>query len=116
MLATNYSDLRGNLKSYLDRVSDNYETLIVTRKGDRNVVMMSEESYENILENMHVLGNKENYDWLRESKSQLESGLTEMHDLAGYWSRRINDKDRLIYQVTDSNVIILACRTHYGDR
>ncbi|MBQ9002822.1 MAG: Txe/YoeB family addiction module toxin, partial [Eggerthellaceae bacterium] len=37
-------------------------------------------------------------------------------DLAGYWSRRINDKDRLIYQVTDSNVIILACRTHYGDR
>ncbi|MBQ9004143.1 MAG: type II toxin-antitoxin system Phd/YefM family antitoxin [Eggerthellaceae bacterium] len=81
MLATNYSDLRGNLKSYLDRVSDNYETLIVTRKGDRNVVMMSEESYENILENMHVLGNKENYDWLMESKSQLESGLTEMHDL-----------------------------------
>ena len=37
-------------------------------------------------------------------------------DLAGFWSRRINDKDRLIYKIDDENVYILACRFHYGDK
>ena len=37
--------------------------------------------------------------------------LTE--NLSGFWSRRINDKDRLIYKIDESNVYILACRYHY---
>ena len=37
-------------------------------------------------------------------------------DLAGFWSRRINDKDRLIYKIVDKNVYILFCRFHYGDK
>lgn len=36
--------------------------------------------------------------------------------LAGFWSRRINDKDRLIYKIDESSVYILACRYHYGDK
>ena len=36
-------------------------------------------------------------------------------DLAGFWSRRINDKDRLIYQIIDNNICILACRYHNDD-
>ena len=34
-------------------------------------------------------------------------------DLKGYWSRRMNDKHRLIYKVTDEAIIIIACRYHY---
>ena len=37
-------------------------------------------------------------------------------DLSGFWSRRINDKDRLIYKIDEENVYILACRYHYGDK
>lgn len=37
-------------------------------------------------------------------------------NLTGYWSRRINDKDRLIYKTDSKNIYILACRYHYGDR
>ena len=37
-------------------------------------------------------------------------------NLSGFWSRRINDKDRLIYGIDDNNVYILACRYHYGDK
>lgn len=37
-------------------------------------------------------------------------------NLAGYWSRRINDKDRLIYRIDENNIYILACRYHYGDK
>ena len=36
-------------------------------------------------------------------------------NLSGFWSRRINDKDRLIYKIDENNVYILACRYHYGD-
>jgi toxin YoeB len=37
-------------------------------------------------------------------------------DLSGFWSRRINEKDRLIYQIDGDTVNILACRYHYNDR
>lgn len=35
------------------------------------------------------------------------------HVLAGYWSRRIDHEHRLVYKVTDLDVIILQCRYHY---
>ena len=72
MLAVNYTNLRENMKSYMDRVTDDYETLIVTRKDNKNVAMLSEEAYNNLMENAYIMGNKANYDWLMESKSQLE--------------------------------------------
>lgn len=81
MLAVNYTNLRDNMKSYMDKVTDDYETMIVTRKNNKNVVMLSEESYNNLMENIHVMGNKANYDWLMESKAQLESGNVFAHNL-----------------------------------
>ena len=35
------------------------------------------------------------------------------NELSGYWSRRINDKDRLVYKVTVDSVIIISCKYHY---
>lgn len=35
------------------------------------------------------------------------------HELAGCWSRRINDEHRLVYQVLEDKIRILACRYHY---
>lgn len=37
-------------------------------------------------------------------------------DLFGFWSRRINQKDRLIYALEMDQIIIIACRYHYDDR
>ena len=34
-------------------------------------------------------------------------------DLSGYWSRRIDESHRLVYQATDNELLILACRFHY---
>jgi toxin YoeB len=34
-------------------------------------------------------------------------------DLAGKWSRRINDEHRLVYQVRKEELIIFQCRYHY---
>ncbi|HEY3570248.1 MAG TPA: Txe/YoeB family addiction module toxin [Thermoanaerobaculia bacterium] len=35
------------------------------------------------------------------------------HDLAGCWSRRIDQEHRLVYEVSESKIRILACRYHY---
>ncbi len=34
-------------------------------------------------------------------------------ELSGYWSRRINETDRLIYKVENETIIVIACRSHY---
>lgn len=81
MLAVNYTTLRDNMKTYMDKVTDDYETMIVTRKNNKNIVMLSEEVYNNLMENAYILGNKTNYDWLMESKAQLEKGQFSTHEL-----------------------------------
>ena len=44
--------------------------------------MLSEETYNNLMENVYVMGNKANYDWLMESKAQLEKGNFASHTLS----------------------------------
>ena len=34
----------------------------------------------------------------------------------GYWSRRINDGDRLIYRIKNGQIEIAACKSHYDDQ
>ena len=80
MIAVNYSQVRENLKTYMDKATNDFETIIVTRK-DKNVVIISEEAYNNLLENAYLLKAKANYDWLMESKKQLESGKATAHQL-----------------------------------
>lgn len=81
MLAVNYTELRGHMKECMDKVSDDFETLIVTRKKNKNIVMISEKTYNNMLENMHLMGNQTNYKWLMESKKQLEDGFYQVKKL-----------------------------------
>lgn len=81
MLSVNYTTLRDNMKACKDRITDDYETMIVTRKDNKNVVMLSEESYNNLMENAYIMGNKANYDWLMEFKARLEMGKISMKNL-----------------------------------
>lgn len=34
----------------------------------------------------------------------------------GEWSRRINEKDRLVYTVNNDDIVIIQCKGHYNDR
>ena len=49
MVATNYTAVRNNLKDYCDLATDSGETVIITRKANRNVVLLSLERY-NLME------------------------------------------------------------------
>ncbi len=35
------------------------------------------------------------------------------YDLAGFWSRRIDQEHRLVYQVNENEILVYACRFHY---
>lgn len=35
------------------------------------------------------------------------------HELKGYWSRRLTDEHRLVYKVTETQIIIISCKYHY---
>jgi len=64
MIATNYSEVRNNLKAYCDKATKDYETIIITRKNNENVVLMSEEEYNNLMENLYIMSNKNYYNEL----------------------------------------------------
>lgn len=49
MLAVNYSTVRNKLKTYCDEATDNNETIIVTRKAEKNVVILSLEKYNRLM-------------------------------------------------------------------
>ncbi|MDR2022097.1 Txe/YoeB family addiction module toxin [Lacrimispora sp. BS-2] len=34
-------------------------------------------------------------------------------NLQGYWSRRIDEMNRLVYRIKNDNIEIIQCRTHY---
>lgn len=74
MVAVNYTTVRNNMKDLFDKVSDDYETVIITRKNDKNVVLISLEQYNTLIENDFIYTNKKYYNRLLDSKRQLEQG------------------------------------------
>lgn len=78
MLAVNYSTIRNNLKNYCDKATDSQETVIVTRKNEKNVVILSLERY-NQLEK--AARNAEYLAMIDRSMAQLEAGKGQEHEL-----------------------------------
>lgn len=37
-------------------------------------------------------------------------------NLLGYWSRRIDDKNRIVYKIENKQIIIIQCGSHYRDK
>lgn len=71
MVAVNYSTIRSNLKDYCDKATDENETIIVTRKDKKNVVLISLEQYN---EFMKLKNNIEYLSKIDKSLKQLENG------------------------------------------
>ncbi len=58
MKVINYSDLRLNLKKWLDSVTDDMEEVLVTRKNNKNLVVISQEEYNSLTETNYLLSGK----------------------------------------------------------
>jgi len=72
MNAINYSDLRKNLKTTMDKISTDHEPIIITRRNGDNVVMLSYEDYAAIEETAYLLKSPNNAKRLRESIKSYE--------------------------------------------
>ena len=84
MIAVNYTTVRQNLKEFFDKTINDFETIIVTRERGENVVLMSENEYNNMLENLYVRSNSKDYNELLESIRQLKRGQGRARELVDH--------------------------------
>ena len=76
-----YADARKNLKSILDRVVDDADTAIITRRKGEDVVIMSKVDYDGLLETLHLLGSQANREHLAESIGHYHAGQVKQREL-----------------------------------
>lgn len=69
----NYTDLRSNLKHWLDKVIDDVSELVIKRKGKKNLVLVPLDEYNSLKETSYLLKGK-NRDVLMASIKELEAG------------------------------------------
>jgi len=81
MDAITYTDLRQKLKTYMDKVVQDCVPLIVTRKNNENVVLISVAEYNSLLETNYLLSNEANAEHLKKSISQHKSGKIKVRKL-----------------------------------
>ena len=74
MLTTTLSEFRKDMKSYLDNVTQNFETMIINRGKDTGVVIISLEEYNSLITTQHELFSRINQQRLDESIEALRSG------------------------------------------
>lgn len=81
MLTTTISDFRKDIKRYLDRVTDNLETLIINRGKDNGVVIMSLDEYNSLRATQHELSSGANERRLDTAIEKLKGGTSFQKDL-----------------------------------
>lgn len=74
MKAITYTTARANLAKTMDKICDDHEPVVITRKNERSVVMLSLEDYESLEETAYLLRSPKNMKRLIESINQLEKG------------------------------------------
>ena len=76
-----YSDLRRNLKTYVDKVYYDYEPLLIARKNSENLVLLSVHEYNSLIETDYLLRDAANAEHLKKSIEQHKNGQLQKHEL-----------------------------------
>ena len=81
MLVANISDFRKDIKSYLDKVANNFETLIINRGKNENIVVMSLDEYNSLIATNYELSSRKNEIRLDSAIEKLKKGKSFTKDL-----------------------------------
>jgi len=89
MLATNYTTARQNFAHFCNVAVSDFETVVITRRNNDNVVLMSEAEYNNIMENLFIRRDSGEYKRLVESINKFKNGKAKLvtktlNDLEAY--------------------------------
>lgn len=76
-MITSVSDFRKDIKSYLDRVAKNFDTLIVNRGKESGIVVMSLEEYNSLMATNHELSSRKN-------ESRLDTAIAKLKKKESY--------------------------------
>lgn len=76
MRTANYTDLRTNLKSYIDSVIDDYDTVIINRGNGKGVVMISLDEYNSLKETEYIMSSPETMAAIRQGEEDIKDTIT----------------------------------------
>lgn len=81
MVVTNISDFRKDIKSYFDKVSKNFETLIINRGKDSGIVVISLEEYNSLMATNYEFSTRANEKRLDSAIEKFKKGDSFSKDL-----------------------------------
>lgn len=85
MKTANFTELRTNLKTYLDGVILNSEPLIVQRPGNESVVVISLEEYNAIKETEYIMSSPAMMEAIRQGEKEIAQGKGITVNVADLW-------------------------------
>ena len=71
-----YTDARNNLKSVLDKVIDDADVAVITRKEGQHAVVMGQDYYNSVMETLHLMSSPSNAAHLAKSIAELRASKT----------------------------------------
>lgn len=74
MRTADYTDLRTNLKSYIDSVIDDYDTVIINCGNGKGVVMISLDEYNSLKETEYIMSSPETMASIRQGEEDIKNG------------------------------------------
>ncbi len=81
MRVVNFSDARNRLKNVLDQVVEDSDYTVISRRDAEDAVVMSLDSFNGLMETVHLLKSPANAAHLAKSIAQYRSGNVESHGL-----------------------------------
>jgi len=85
MKTANYSELRNNLKSYLNGVINDSEPLLVHRSGNESVVVISLDEYNSIKETEYIMKSPAMMEAIRKGEDEIKRGGGKKADIDELW-------------------------------
>ncbi|WP_048613724.1 type II toxin-antitoxin system Phd/YefM family antitoxin [Vibrio coralliirubri] len=81
MNIVSFTEARNSLKSVLDRVVDDSDVTVITRRDSEDAVVMSLDHFNSMQETLYLMSSPKNAERLAESIAQLEAGSTTVREL-----------------------------------
>jgi antitoxin YefM len=82
MTTTSYTEARASLAMLLDRVTDDRETVVITRRGRPDVALIAADELAGLTETVHLLRSRKNAQRLLESLEEALKGEIEPQSVA----------------------------------
>lgn len=86
MRTATYSDLRQNLKTYIDSVIEDSDTVIINRGKGTGVVLMSLEEYNSIKETEYLMKSPENMMRIQAAEQEIREGRGRIMNPDDIWN------------------------------